>query len=121
MLPSALSTASAPALTLISWLNTVPTRSLCTLRRGRRLPRRNTRYQAGATPYLDRTFTGWTAPASPGAPLLLHRNGLSPSTPCQSPGALPLANCLCGFRHHEGCECRSASLGTRFTDQPAID
>src|SRR3954463_11758782 len=24
--------------------------------------------QAGATPYLGRTFTGWTAPASPGAP-----------------------------------------------------
>ena len=28
---------------------------------------RNTRYQAGATPYLDRTFAGWIAPASPGA------------------------------------------------------
>src|SRR3954453_788449 len=24
--------------------------------------------QAGATPYLGRTLTGWTAPASPGAP-----------------------------------------------------
>ena len=24
--------------------------------------------------------------------LALHRNGLSPSTPCRSPGALPLAN-----------------------------
>ena len=36
---------------------------LCTLRRGRRLPRRNTRYRAGATPYPDRTFTGWNAPA----------------------------------------------------------
>jgi hypothetical protein len=44
---------------------------------------------AGATPYLDRTFTGWTAPASPGAPLFLHRSGLLPPTPCQSPGALP--------------------------------
>src|SRR3954468_22674667 len=40
-----------------------PTRLLCTLRRGRRLPRRNTRYQAGATPYPDRIFTGWNAPA----------------------------------------------------------
>ena len=29
---------------------------------------RNTRYQAGATPYLGRTFTGWIPPASPGAP-----------------------------------------------------
>src|SRR4051794_26916256 len=67
MFPSTLSTASAPALTLISWLNTVPARLLCTLRRGRRLPRRNTRYQAGATPYLGRTFTGWIAPALPGA------------------------------------------------------
>src|SRR5208282_5939901 len=44
-----------------------PTQSLCTLRRGRHLPRRNTRYQAGATPYLGRTSTGWNAPASPGA------------------------------------------------------
>src|SRR5258708_3596317 len=33
-------------------------------------------------------FTGWIAPASPGALLLLHRSGLSPHTPCQSPGAL---------------------------------
>src|SRR5215211_6283447 len=40
-----------------------PTGLLCTLRRGRRLPRRNTRYRAGATPYPDRTFTGWNAPA----------------------------------------------------------
>src|SRR3954469_4448855 len=68
MLPSALWTASAPALQLISWLNTDPTRLLCTLRRGRHLPHRNTCYKAGATPYLGRTFTGWTAPASPGAP-----------------------------------------------------
>src|SRR3954470_7972162 len=40
-----------------------PAGLLCTLRRGRRLPRRNTRYRAGATPYPDRTFTGWNAPA----------------------------------------------------------
>ena len=79
-----------------------PKRSLCTFRRGRHLeiagaeavataeglPRRNTRYQAGAAPFPDRTFTGWTAPASPGAPLLLHRSGLAPPTPCRSPGAL---------------------------------
>src|SRR5208283_5324543 len=45
-----------------------PTRSLCTLRHGRHLPQRNTRYRAGATPYPGRTFTGWIAPASPGAP-----------------------------------------------------
>jgi hypothetical protein len=70
MLPSTLWTASAPALKFLSWLNTDPTRLLCTLHRGRRLPRRNTRYQAGATPYLGRTCTGWTAPASPGAPKL---------------------------------------------------
>ena len=64
-----------------------PKRSLCTLRRGRHLPRRNTRYRAGATPFPDRTFTGWTAPALPGAPLRLHCEGVSPSTPCRSPGA----------------------------------
>ena len=40
-----------------------------TLRDGRRLPPRNTRYRAPATAYSDRTSTGWIAPASPGAPL----------------------------------------------------
>jgi hypothetical protein len=41
-------------------------RSLCTLRRGRRLPQRNTRYRAGATPFpgpdfhrLDRASFAW--------------------------------------------------------------
>ena len=37
--------------------------SLCTLRNHCRQWPRNTRYQAGATPYLGRTFTGWIAPA----------------------------------------------------------
>jgi hypothetical protein len=41
--------------------------------------------------------------------------------PISSPKWIPLANSLCGFRYHEGSECRLASLGTRFTDQPAID
>jgi hypothetical protein len=70
MLPSTVWNVSAPASKFLSWLNTDPTRLLCTLRRGRRLPRRNTRYQAGATPSLGRTCTGWIAPASPGAPKL---------------------------------------------------
>src|SRR5512132_2130483 len=37
--------------------------SLCTLRHRCRQRPRNTRYQAGATPYLGRTCTGWIAPA----------------------------------------------------------
>ena len=37
--------------------------SLCTLRNHRRQWLRNTRYQADATPYLGRTFTGWITPA----------------------------------------------------------
>src|SRR5712671_6730788 len=37
--------------------------SLCTLRNHCRQWPRNTRYQAGAAPYLDRTSTGWIAPA----------------------------------------------------------
>jgi hypothetical protein len=37
--------------------------SLCTLRNRCRQRSRNTRYQADATPYLGRTFTGWIAPA----------------------------------------------------------
>ncbi len=41
--------------------------SLCTLRNHCRQWPRNTRYQADATPYLGRTFTGWIAPASAGA------------------------------------------------------
>src|SRR6516225_8110009 len=36
---------------------------LCTLRNHCRQWPRNTRYQADATPYLGRTFTGWIAPA----------------------------------------------------------
>src|SRR3981189_973440 len=41
--------------------------SPCTLRTHCRQWPRNTRYQADATPYLDRTSTGWIAPALPGA------------------------------------------------------
>src|ERR1700751_3202046 len=37
--------------------------SLCTLRHRCRQRSRNTRYQAGAAPYLHRTSTGWIAPA----------------------------------------------------------
>jgi hypothetical protein len=40
-----------------------PIQSLCTLRDYCRQQPRNTRYQADATPYLGRTFTGWIAPA----------------------------------------------------------
>jgi hypothetical protein len=40
-----------------------PMQSLCTLRNHCRQWLRNTRYQADATPYLGRTFTGWIAPA----------------------------------------------------------
>ena len=68
MLPSTFPTVSASAIFWLSRLNTHPTRSLCTLRGRRRRRPRNTRYQAGATPYLGRSSTGWIAPASPGAP-----------------------------------------------------
>ena len=37
--------------------------SLCTLRDHCRQWPRNTRHQAGATPHLGRTSTGWIAPA----------------------------------------------------------
>src|SRR5215204_2481768 len=67
MLPSTLWTASAPALQLISWLNTDPTRWLCTLRRGRRLPRRNTRYRRA----LPLTWAG-LSPAGPRQLRLAH-------------------------------------------------
>src|SRR5207302_9733159 len=40
-----------------------PMQSLCTLRAHCRQWARNTRYQAGAAPYLGRTSTGWIAPA----------------------------------------------------------
>jgi hypothetical protein len=36
---------------------------LCTLRDHCRQGSRNTRYQAGAAPYLGRSSTGWIAPA----------------------------------------------------------
>jgi hypothetical protein len=49
--------------------------SLCTLRNHCRQWLRNTRYQADATPYLDRTFTGWIAPACGWRTLLDHLVG----------------------------------------------
>src|ERR1700681_195072 len=67
VLPSTLRTVSASAASPFRGSIASPTQLLCTLRRGRHLPRRNTRYQAGATPYLHRSSTGWIAPASPGA------------------------------------------------------
>src|SRR6516165_1064060 len=45
------------------WLNPHPMQSLCTLRNHCHQLLRNTRYQADATPYLGRTFTGRIAPA----------------------------------------------------------
>ena len=55
-LPSAVVNASAPAVSVFRGSISHPIRLLCTLRRGRHLPRRNTRYQADATPYLGRTL-----------------------------------------------------------------
>ncbi len=40
-----------------------PTQLLCTLRDHCRQGSRNTRYKAGAAPYLGRSSTGWIAPA----------------------------------------------------------
>src|SRR6266542_1186898 len=58
-----------------------PTQSLCTLRNHCRQWSRNTRYQADATPYLGRAYTGRIAPALPGAlirsPLRRGRAGLA--------------------------------------------
>ncbi len=68
MLPSALSTASASAMCNFRGSITHPTRSLCTLRNRRHRRSRNTRYRAGATPYLGWTSTGWITSASPDAP-----------------------------------------------------
>ncbi len=67
MLPSALSTTSASAMCNFRGSIAHPTRSLCTLRNRRRRRPRNTRYQAGATPYLGRSFTCWITSASPDA------------------------------------------------------
>ncbi len=63
MSPSAVSTASASAVLHFRGSIAHPTRSLCTLRHGRRHPQRNTRYQAVATLYLDGTFTRWITTA----------------------------------------------------------
>src|SRR5215469_12658977 len=68
MLPSALPTASAPAITHFRASIAHPTRLLCTLRLRCLHRRRNTHYQAGVTPYLGRTCTGWIPPASPRTP-----------------------------------------------------
>src|SRR3954453_3153202 len=67
MLPAAVRSASASTTLSFSELNTVLVVLLGTLRGRRHQRPRNTRYRAGATPYPNRTFTGWIAPASPGA------------------------------------------------------
>jgi hypothetical protein len=77
MLPSTVAIVSAPAMSVFRGSTPHPIRLLCTLRRSRRLPQRNTRYQAGATPYLRRTCTDWIAPASPGAPPMTLRRGVA--------------------------------------------
>ena len=69
MLPSASPTASASASSHISQFNSSPrTIAVYALWPPSPTDSHNTRYQAGATPYLGRTCTGWTTPAS-----LAHR------------------------------------------------
>src|SRR5262245_8747001 len=51
--------------------------SLCTLRNRCRQWSRNTRYQADATPYLGRAYTGRIAPALPGALIRSPRRAAS--------------------------------------------
>src|SRR5712691_11714978 len=51
-----------------------PTQSLCTLRTRRRRRPRNTRYRAPATAYPDRSLTGRTTPALPGAQAIHSRS-----------------------------------------------
>jgi hypothetical protein len=65
-----------------------PAQSLCTLRDGRCLPPRNTRYRAPATAYSGRTLTGWTTPASPGA-LTVHLITVLRPPHSQSPRPVP--------------------------------
>jgi predicted ester cyclase len=72
VLPSTVANASAPA-TSISWLFPTPHMTAVYASPGRRRPRRNTRYRTDATPYPDRTCTGWITPAIPGAPLFAIR------------------------------------------------
>jgi len=94
MLPSTLRTVSASASYAFRGSIAYPTQSLCTLRRGRHLPQRNTCYQAGATPYLDRSSTGWTAPASPGAHVTQYNGPASCDywSICAFPYELPSIN-----------------------------
>jgi hypothetical protein len=98
VLPSTLRTVSASAASPFRGSIAYPTQLLCTLRHGRHLPRRNTRYQAGATPYLYRSSTGWIAPASPGAHVTENDDAKRPRTrrrsaaeQCRAPGALSCA------------------------------
>jgi hypothetical protein len=67
--PSTFLTVSASATLWISWLN-IPPHAIAVYASWPPSPTgsRNTHYQADATPYLGRTFTGWITSASPGAP-----------------------------------------------------
>ena len=69
---------------------------------------RNTRYQAGATPYLGRTFTCWIPPAWPGAPrtfaLVTIPCGKSPRQPRSDRGS----HRVVGTRRVDLRACRAA-------------
>jgi hypothetical protein len=79
-----------------------PMQSLCTLRNHCRQWPRNTRYQADATPYLDRTCTGWIAPALPGAPIRSPRRRVRATVAaprrrsCSAAGSLTAAETASG-------------------------
>ena len=130
MLPSALPTASAPAITHFRGSIAHPTRLLCTLRRRCRHRRRNTHYQAGATPYLGRTCTGWIAPASPGAPEVgLVASGqigtpclLAPSTMCDRAAIadLPLAKDSHVSQHQDAAQLYGAR-NLRVAIRPQVE
>jgi hypothetical protein len=69
--------------------------SLCTLRNRSRQRSRNTRYHAGAAPYVGRTSTGWIAPAC-----LAHSLDQPQAPPFQDAGLFfgPLSTPLGGFQ-----------------------
>jgi hypothetical protein len=83
ILPSAMANASAPAVSVFRGSIPYPIRLLCTLRRGRRLPRRNTRYRAMR---YHPTRAG-LAPAGSHQLRLAHRHQTPPQMP-PSPEAL---------------------------------
>src|SRR5882757_361166 len=91
-----------------------PTQSLCTLRTRRRRRPRNTRYRAPATAYPDRSLTGRTTPALPGAQAIHIRHCGTPD--CFVALLLAMTGVIACTKRPRSLRCVEDGLAERVVD-----